>query len=145
MATESTRRLRAEFAAEPGSAALARRLVRDTLHDWQLDHLYESATLLVSELATNAVLHAQTGFLLEAEHRQAVIRVSVYDCSATGPKRRRSGLQDSTGRGIALVDVLASAWGIDRDVQPWGKVVWFELPTDPEALPQPADGALLVS
>jgi hypothetical protein len=143
VARESTRRLCAAFAAEPRSPQLTRHLLRETLHGWQLQHLDDVAMLLVSELATNAVLHARTGFQLEVEQRDEVIRVSVYDCSAAGPARRRSGLDAGTGRGIGLVEVLASAWGTARDVAPWAKVVWFELPTALGALPRPADGALL--
>lgn len=135
--------VRAEFAAEPQSPLLARRLVRSTLHGWHLDHLEETATLLVSELATNAVLHARTRFLLVAEQRDALVRVSVFDCAATAPARRHHGVQSGTGRGIGLIAVLACSWGTHTEVRPWAKVVWFELPTDPEALPQPADGALL--
>jgi hypothetical protein len=143
VARQSTRRLRAEFAAEPRSPQLTRHLLRDTLHGWQLQHLDDVALLLVSELATNAVLHARSGFRLDIEQRDEVIRVSVYDCSAAGPARRHSGPDAGTGRGIGLVEVLASAWGTARDVAPWTKVVWFELPTAPGALPRPPDGAVL--
>lgn len=122
---------------------MARRLVRSTLHSWQLDHLEETAGLLVSELATNAVLHARTGFLLVAEQRGALVRVSVFDCSAAGPARRHPGVHSGTGRGLGLIAVLASSWGTDSECRPWTKAVWFELPTDPEAMPQLAEGALL--
>lgn len=135
--------MRAEFAAEASSAVLARRLIRTTLHSWQLDHLEETAVLLVSELATNAVLHARTGFLLVAEQRAALVRVSVFDCSASGPARRHHGMQAGTGRGLGLIEVLASSWGTDSECRPWTKAVWFELPTDPGAMPRPAEGALL--
>lgn len=143
MVIASGRRVRVELAAEPRSAQLARRLVGGALHGWRLGQLEETAALLVSELATNAVLHARTDFLVEAEHRDGLVRVSVFDCSAAGPARRHSSLQASTGRGIGLVETLASAWGTGAAVRPWSKVVWFELSTDPDALPEPADGALL--
>lgn len=143
MATPGGQCVRAEFGAEPRSPYAARRLLRETLHGWQLGHLEDVATLLVSELATNAVMHAQSGFLVEAVRRPSVVRVSLYDCGTAEPTRRHDGLHAGSGRGIGLVAVLASAWGTSSETAPWAKVVWFELPVDPAALPEPAEGALL--
>jgi anti-sigma regulatory factor (Ser/Thr protein kinase) len=139
----SGRRARVELSAEPTSAAAARRLVRGALDDWQLQHLSDTATLLVSELAANVVLHARSHYLVQAEQQGEIVRVSVFDCSSAGPRRRRYGPEAGTGRGLALIDVLATRWGTSQDVQPWAKVVWFELPTDPTALREPGEGALL--
>ncbi len=135
--------MRAEFGAEPRSPLEARQLLRATLHGWRLHHLEEVATLLVSELATNAVLHAQSSFLVEAEQLSSMVRVSLYDCAAAAPMRRHHGVHAGTGRGIGLVAVLASAWGTRSAATPWAKLVWFELPLDPDALPNPAEDALL--
>ncbi len=139
----SGRRTRVELVADPASADAARRLVRSALHDWHLQHLSDTATLLVSELATNAVLHARTSFLVQAEQRDETVRISVFDSSSAGPKRRHHGLEAGTGRGLALIDVLATTWGTSQEVPPWAKVVWFELPTDPRAQREPGEGALL--
>ncbi len=113
------------------------------LEDWQLQHLSDTATLLVSELATNVVLHAGTTFLVQAEQSGETLRISVFDLSSAGPNRREQSLQAGSGRGLALMDVLATTWGTSLDVQPWAKVMWFELPTSPAAARQPAEGALL--
>ncbi|MBW3638493.1 MAG: ATP-binding protein [Actinobacteria bacterium] len=137
------RRVRVELSAEPTSAVAARRLVQGALDGWQLQHLSDTATLLVSELAANVVLHAGTSFLVEAERRGENVRISVFDCSTAGLSRRRYGPEAGTGRGLALIDVLATSWGTSADVRPWAKVVWFELATDPAALPEPGEGALL--
>jgi anti-sigma regulatory factor (Ser/Thr protein kinase) len=137
-------RVRLELSAEPRSVREARGLVRTALSGWDLDHLETSAVLLVSELATNVVLHARTDFVVEAEQRGDVVRVSITDGSANGPARRRHGVQAGTGRGLGLVATLATDWGTATAEHPWAKTVWFELPVDPAALPDPGEGALLV-
>ena len=135
-------RVRTELAGEPLSVRDARRLVSRTLHDWSLDHLEESATLLVSEVVTNAVLHARTAVCIELEHRRTVLRVTVTDGSPRRPERRRHGLSAGTGRGLGLLATLATAWGSGPAEDPWAKDVWFELPLDPADLPDPGEGAV---
>jgi anti-sigma regulatory factor (Ser/Thr protein kinase) len=117
----------AEYSPDPTSPLAARRLVRGALRDWHLEHLTDAATLLVSELATNAVLHARTPFSVRVERTAATVRITVLDCSGAGPARRSHGLGASTGRGLALVATLAESWGTRTDVQPWSKAVWCEL------------------
>jgi anti-sigma regulatory factor (Ser/Thr protein kinase) len=86
----------------------------------------EKAVLLVSELATNAVTHAGTDFEICVKVGQAV-RVEVRDFSTLGPTLRPGRLAAEDGRGLQILDALASAWGW-RSLGPAGKVVWFELP-----------------
>ena len=126
--------MRTELVGEPAAAGDARRLVRETLRRWQLEHLDDAATLLVSEVVTNAVLHARTDLAVELELRDDAVRVTVSDGSPTVPSPRRYDLEASTGRGVRLVVALASAWGTEPCRTPWRKKVWFELPTDPRAL-----------
>ena len=135
-------RVRAELAGEPHSARDARRLVASTLREWHLPHLLEYATLLVSEVVTNAVLHARTALELELERRPERVRITVSDGSPREPQQRRHGLESGTGRGIGLLTVLASDWGTGPSRAPWRKDVWFELPIDPDELQQPGEGAL---
>ena len=135
-------RVRAELAGEPLSVREARRLVARTLREWSLEHLEESATLLVSEVVTNAVLHARTAVCIEVERRAAVLRVTVADGSPRTPQRRRHELSAGTGRGLGLLATLATDWGSGPAEDPWAKDVWFELPLDPDQLPDPPDGAL---
>ena len=135
-------RVRAELAGEPLSVRDARRLVARTLREWELDHLEESATLLVSEVVTNAVLHARTALCIELERRGDVVRVTVADGSSRRPERRRHGLSAGTGRGLGLLATLAVEWGSGPAEDPWRKDVWFELPVDPADLPNPGEGAL---
>jgi anti-sigma regulatory factor (Ser/Thr protein kinase) len=109
-------------------------LVRDALRSWDLQHLEDVALLLVSELATNALLHARTGFAVEAVRRRGVLRVVVLDCSAAMPRPRRHDLAAGTGRGLSLIDTLAGSWGAETSADPWAKAVWFELPTTATAV-----------
>jgi len=123
----------AELPAHARSVREARVLVRDALRAWDLPHLEDVATLLVSELATNALLHARTGFAVEAVLHGGVLRVMVLDCSPAMPHPRRHSLQAGTGRGLRMIDTLAGSWGSQTSADPWSKGVWFELPTAPTA------------
>ena len=135
-------RVRTELAGEPLSVRDARRLVSSTLREWSLGHLEDSATLLVSEVVTNAVLHARTAVCMELERRPSVLRVTVTDGSPHRPERRRHGLSAGTGRGLGLLATLSSDWGSGPAEDPWAKDVWFELPLDPAELPEPGEGAV---
>ena len=137
--------VRAELAADPRSVRAARRLVRGALAGWALDHLEPTAALLVSEIATNAVLHARSTFVVEVLRRADTVRVAVSDTSPQRPQPRRHSVSAGTGRGLGLVAQLASAWGTGPAPSPWCKTVWFDLPLDPALLPEPADDALLTA
>src|SRR3954452_9145283 len=110
---------------DTSSAATARRFVRDTLQTWGADQHTDTATLLISELVTNAVLHARCAPEVVLELEGPVLRVEVYDTSPVLPARRHYGLQAGTGRGIVLVEEMATEWGVQPTTG--GKVVWFEL------------------
>jgi anti-sigma regulatory factor (Ser/Thr protein kinase) len=113
----------------PASAARARTFVEQTLGAWECDDFLDSSRLLVSELVTNAVLHARTDFELVIRAVRTGVRVEVRDHSPAEPVVRRYEDEAMTGRGLALVDELAARWGVDR--HPDGKAVWFELDEDP--------------
>ena len=120
-------RVRAELPGEPASVRQARSLVRGALSSWHLDALQNNVMLMVSELATNAVLHARSGFVVEAAHLGGVVRVTVYDCSPATPTLRRHSTTAGTGRGLAMVTELADSWGTGRGEPPYTKGVWFEV------------------
>ena len=80
----------------------------------------------MTELVTNAILHAQTPLQLQIETTDDLVRLRVEDSSARRPERRSYATDAVTGRGLALVDRLASSWGVDTT--PSGKVVWCEIP-----------------
>ncbi|MCW2666140.1 MAG: hypothetical protein JWN57_1102 [Frankiales bacterium] len=111
----------------PAEVAGARRFVQQTLDTWGLDALAWTAEQLVSELATNCILHARTAYTVELSREGEVVRVSVSDGSPAVPRPRRYDNESTTGRGLRLVESLASRWGVVPAGR--GKIVWFELPT----------------
>lgn len=86
----------------------------------------DDAEALVSELATNAVLHARTTYSVSVDRLNGTIRVGVHDASPALPRQRSYGSTATTGRGLRLLGSIASSWGVDQDAS--GKSVWFELP-----------------
>ena len=119
--TEIVERLR--LPPEPSSAGAARRFVAAALGAG--DEVAELAVLLVSELASNAVLHAQTSFEVAVHVSDGQLRVAVSDSDPTLPALRTYARESITGRGLHMVAASADRWGFDAN--PDGKVVWFEL------------------
>jgi len=113
------------YVPHPGAAVQARRQVHEALHAWQCDAIADDAVLLVSEIATNAVLHAGTPFRLTVARRPGIVRIAVTDGADTLPVRRHPAPDEPGGRGMALVEMLTVAHGADR--VDGGKVVWAEL------------------
>jgi hypothetical protein len=121
---------RVDLPAEPASVGQARRFVRGVLADWKLESLVDTVTLLTSELATNAVLHARTGFAVVVSLSGREVRVDVLDGSAVTPRSRQPSLTAATGRGVNMVAALADHWGPTPQTQLHGfaKGVYFTVP-----------------
>jgi anti-sigma regulatory factor (Ser/Thr protein kinase) len=117
---------RTTLSPEAGSAAVARAFVTETLLAWGAERVLEAATLLTSELVTNAVLYAGSEIVLVVRQSGRRIRVEVQDASPKVPVRRFPTEESVSGRGLALVEALAAAWGVDP-VPHDGKRVWFEV------------------
>lgn len=113
------------FPPEPTSPRQARRFVVDALGTFGLERHGDAAALLVSELVTNAVLHAATDVTVTVSAQDDRARIEVADGSPLSARRRQYSPDAATGRGIQLVDGFASSWG--SDVVGSGKTVWFEL------------------
>jgi hypothetical protein len=123
--------------ADTRSAELARRFVTDTLAAWGADGFVWDATTVVSELATNAVLHARTEFTVTLSLVGEALRVEVADSSPRLPMARAYGARATTGRGMAVLGALSRAHGVE--VVADGKTVWCELaPTGPDDQEAPA-------
>jgi anti-sigma regulatory factor (Ser/Thr protein kinase) len=91
----------------------------------------ERLKLLVSELVTNAVLHARTAVRVRAWAEVGRVTVAVGDDDPLhGPRWTDGGPMATSGRGMRLVDLLASSWGIE--VRETTKFVWFESAYEPE-------------
>lgn len=125
--------VRAALPSEALSPRAARRLVCAQLLQLGLGELEDRATLVVSELVTNAVLHARTDLEIAVRAAESGVRIEVSDRSPARPVRRTSGLEASTGRGLLLIETAADDWGVD--LRPDGKTVWCELRT--AAVPAP--------
>jgi len=105
----------------------ARRFVRDVLMSRQVaDGVVDTVELLTSEVVTNAIVHGRSGPQLVVEVEGEGVRVAVRDLSPELPVRRLSSLDDVSGRGVVIVEELASAWGVERQAN-GSKQVWFEV------------------
>ncbi|SHM57682.1 SpoIIE family protein phosphatase [Actinacidiphila paucisporea] len=113
-----------ELAADPAEVARARSLVRETLREWELADVAETAELLVGEVVTNAVRHAHDRPVGLRLVRADALLVEVSDDDHGVPVLLSAGPEDEGGRGMRIVSRLAREWGTSRSAQ--GKTVWFE-------------------
>ncbi|MFQ6146841.1 ATP-binding protein [Streptomyces seoulensis] len=138
--TVAERRFRFELAAHPGSPAQARRLTRARLTGWSVcEDTCDTATLVVSELVTNAIVHtASSRVVCELSDGPDLVRIAVRDegCAPGEPHPSPQRPEEEHGRGLMLVEALSHAWGT-REHGP-GLVVWAELPRTAAAT-APAD------
>lgn len=102
----------------------ARAWLRSVLDGTRHVDLLDTASLLVTELVTNSVLHARTDVVVTV-HFDDRLRIEVADADARAPQSRPHRLEAATGRGLQLVDMLATRWGCD--LRENGKSVWCEL------------------
>jgi anti-sigma regulatory factor (Ser/Thr protein kinase) len=119
------------------SVAQARHYVTDSLRGAPPE-VIDSAAVMVSELATNAVRHADSEFTLSIDRDAAQIRVAVTDAAESLPRLRSPSPKEHSGRGLQIVDALADEWGVAEMIDRAGKTVWFVLALEAREL----DGAL---
>lgn len=112
------------FAHRLTSVAEARRFVADVLSVWGLAD--GDAVLAVSELATNAVRHAGTEFAVRVIREVGQVRVEVANGSPVLPSLPGPSTDREAGRGVQLVEAVATAWGVLPSSG--GKAVWFTVP-----------------
>jgi anti-sigma regulatory factor (Ser/Thr protein kinase) len=110
------------------SAGAARRFLAGVLHSWRMSELVDGdVELLVSEVVSNATRHAGGGpVTVIVRYDGDVVRVEVGDGSRQLPQVLHVSPEATGGRGMFLVDQIASAWGAVPTVE--GKRVWFEVP-----------------
>lgn len=119
----------------------------DKLQEWHADDLVDSAALLTSELATNAVLHTRRPFSVGVHRSDTGVRVEVTDGSEERPHLPAHLAPDASEieagdvlatapdavdrlfSGLGMVDAVANDWGT-QPLPGKGKVVWFELRSD---------------
>ncbi len=109
------------------SAESARGLVRAALGVWAMESLVDDAVLVVSELVGNAARHTRSHLIRVSVTRVAedTVLVAVVDKDRAEVIRRDAGPEDTSGRGLMLVEALAERWGVTP--MPWGKRVWAQL------------------
>ena len=162
--------VRCRYQAELASVPEARRLVARSLDEWGMGAVADDAALCTAELVTNAVLHAGTDLEVSVARLGAGVEVTVRDNS---PRRlpaadaedlpasdldavERLLAESMSGRGLRVVDTVASAWGVDYGEH--DKAVWFRLlvghddhegraagGTDRRSAARPDDGAGVVT
>lgn len=110
----------------PESVPAARHFVVDVLRSWGNDDLAGDAALIISELATNALSHAMSPFRAVLDRRGGGLRIGVEDAADIPLERRMTSAEDTSGRGVAIIEALSERWGYSA--VPGGKVVWAELP-----------------
>lgn len=106
------------------SAKVARRVVADMLVDLPAA-ARDAAVLLVDELVSNALVHTTGGLRLRVTVVGKTVRVDVFDRAERAPVLREMDQGEEHGRGLRIVDSLASEWGVEA--VPGGKRVWFRI------------------
>ncbi len=121
------------FPPEPVSAREARRFLRSFLDDRARDDLSDAALLALSEIVTNAVLHAHTPFdVTAALSEDGSLLVEVVDTNPQLPAQRDYGSLATTGRGMQLVAALTAECGVSARGT-GSKAVWFVVRADDAA------------
>lgn len=108
------------------SPAQARQFLRAELETW-LDGRteVEDASLVSSELVTNAVRYGSDGLTFELRVHRDELELRVTDSNPTLPRRRRAGPDATDGRGLGIVDAVCASCGVEP--HPPGKTVWCRL------------------
>jgi anti-sigma regulatory factor (Ser/Thr protein kinase) len=115
-----------ELAGKPASARSARVFTAGVLGDRGVEgSVIELAVLLVSELVTNAAVHAGSGASVTVHVDAQWVRVEVDDKGPGRPLLRPFTRDQPKGRGLGVVDTLATDWGTGRHAK--RKVVWFKI------------------
>ena len=131
------REARMGLTADAASVAATRRFLGGVLRSWRMPEVVEGDVgLLASELATNAVRHAESNYTVIVRYDGDTVRVEVGDGSRALPCRRSPAPDEASGRGLVLVDALSARWGVIPTVG--GKRVWFEVPASGAAVPPPS-------
>ena len=127
-------RLQAQLDPHPRSVPTARKFVAQACHRWQLPHLQHDACLIISELVSNAVQHAETDLVVTASFSGDCLHLAVRDGDTRYPRLHRP-VRDreqfelgERGRGMHLVHAVAAGWGAVP--ARGGKVVWATVSPD---------------
>jgi DNA-binding NarL/FixJ family response regulator len=121
--------VRSRLAGEVTSVRAARRLVDETLRQWDCADALDEVVLLVSEVVTNAVTHGGSDVEVAVRLLPDALRFEVIDTGPAGAAAvttTAAADDDESGRGLAIVEAMATRWGVESF--DGGKSVWFEVP-----------------
>ncbi len=122
--------VRQSFNLKRSSVGASRKFVGEAVADLPVE-LQEAVVLMVSELATNAIVHAVTGFEVCIDRKGSKLRVEVTDLGGGRPELRAPSSDDPHGRGLQIVKTLSDKWGIVEMTSEKGKTVWFTVTLQP--------------
>jgi PAS domain S-box-containing protein len=111
-------------------------MIRDYLSRAGREDLADTAELLVSEIVTNALVHAGTNIEVAFSFVDGGLRIEVTDGSPHAPSPRSYGPSAGTGRGLLLLEEMVDAWGVEFAEH--GKTVWFTIASERHADGSPA-------
>ncbi len=115
------------FSPHDSSVSEARKFAVEALSAWGVRDRLDDVCLCLSEVAANALVHASPprfGFRARLTISGPMVRLEVHDQGAGRPHRKHPSLDDTSGRGLLLVDELSDEWGVD-DQPGNGKTVWL--------------------
>lgn len=113
---------------EPDAVRGARRYVTECCRHLRLAaDTCETVALLTSETVTNAITHGRSEARVRVRLLHRAVRVEVADENSRHPQTQEPDVEALDGRGLSIIGLLASRWGVLD--QPFGKIVWFEVPT----------------
>jgi len=116
-----------EFAPDKREVAHARAVVRAACAEWGIPpETADDLALVVSELVTNAVIHAASAVRLALISEEDALRLEVHDDLAARPVARPESPHTAGGRGLHVVEALTQRWGVNRHGA--GKCIWAEIP-----------------
>jgi CheY-like chemotaxis protein len=113
-------------ADRPDEIASARRFVAHHGQAWGYDNVIDDALIVVSELVTNAIIHARSACDLRLKDADHILRIEVIDGGSGSPELQRPNAHSEHGRGLLLVSAMCAAWGVDT-MSDGRKMVWAEL------------------
>jgi anti-sigma regulatory factor (Ser/Thr protein kinase) len=124
----------AHFSHDPVSVRKARTFVANVFSQASEEER-DRAVLITSELATNAVIHADSDFTVTTTASAAEIHVAITDTGGAVPLLQSPDQSQLHGRGLLITNSLADRWGVE--IQSGGTTVWFVLALAPVAAIQP--------
>lgn len=121
------------FPEGPRSVRTARRFLTASLEDWGVTGYDFGAPLVLTELATNAVVFSPPPFWVRLSYEAGRLRVEVHDSRARLPRLRQIGPEATKGRGLHVVAGLCDDWGATPTDA--GKMVWAAVRSDADSAP----------